>query len=568
MARQKIASMVFACAAGVLNVLPAADAMFLWPPSDDLFPREVAAYKGALVTPLPQQKSGVLSLLEPRTITLLGFGLHSIIIPRRVDTLWKHYLADCRQLSFVAFETDSQLRIIGEHALEKCTIRSIAIPRSVEVLEDWCFANCAFLSCVIFESCSQLRIIGEHALEKCAIRSIAIPKSVEVFEDWCFAHCASLSRVTFESCSRLTKIGTCAFLDSVLLRGIALPASVVKLKKCCFFGCKSLACVTFDRGSQLRTIGREAFAHAPLGCIHLPEHSDMECGVYVFRDSGIMEIYFGNVRAGSFCGLYAGTDILQFLEVPASISTIQDSCFGWCGSLTSVTFEPHSRLIRIGKSAFSWSSLRSICIPRSVEEIGEGCFSHCRFLTSATFEADSRLRIVEDMAFAAVTLDCILLPSEVALGRMVFTEAHIGTIGLGDEQASFFSGAYAGTSDLQWLIVPPEIVTIRASCFENSRSLIGVSFEDNSQLERIEENAFCGSGVQSIFIPASLKELRSRCFARCWSLTSVVFEGGSCLQVIDESAFEGCVRAQIIFSNGISCFATQFVGYPRMLQEN
>jgi hypothetical protein len=62
--------------------------------------------------------------------------------------------------------------------------------------------------------------------------------------------------------------------------------------------------------------------------------------------------------------------------------------------LTSVAFESDLKLQRIEKSAFPQSGLTSIHIPASVEVLCERCFSDCESLTSVTFELHSKLREV------------------------------------------------------------------------------------------------------------------------------------------------------------------------------
>jgi hypothetical protein len=60
-----------------------------------------------------------------------------------------------------------------------------------------------------------------------------------------------------------------------------------------------------------------------------------------------------------------------------------------------VRFESESRLSRIEKKAFSGSHLIEIVIPASVEFLGESCFSFCGSLSSVTFESGSRLVGIE-----------------------------------------------------------------------------------------------------------------------------------------------------------------------------
>ena len=77
-----------------------------------------------------------------------------------------------------------------------------------------------------------------------------------------------------------------------------------------------------------------------------------------------------------FRKLNPGVDV----TIPEGVTSIGDSAFSWCKSLTSVTIP--EGVTSIGNSAFSWcKSLTSVTIPKSVTSIGEGAFYGCWSLT-------------------------------------------------------------------------------------------------------------------------------------------------------------------------------------------
>jgi hypothetical protein len=67
-------------------------------------------------------------------------------------------------------------------------------------------------------------------------------------------------------------------------------------------------------------------------------------------------------------------------EIPRNVEILGSSCFPYCESLSSISFESNSRLIRIESSVFSSSSLQSIKIQRNVEILASSCFSFCSSL--------------------------------------------------------------------------------------------------------------------------------------------------------------------------------------------
>jgi hypothetical protein len=88
----------------------------------------------------------------------------------------------------------------------------IVIPRSVEQLGIACFADCRSLSFVIFESKSQLSEIEDMAFLRTGLIEIVIPASIQHLGRECFAECRSLLRVTFQSGSRLSGIERRTFI--------------------------------------------------------------------------------------------------------------------------------------------------------------------------------------------------------------------------------------------------------------------------------------------------------------------------------------------------------------------
>jgi hypothetical protein len=68
----------------------------------------------------------------------------------------------------------------------------------------------------------------------------------------------------------------------------------------------------------------------------------------------------------------------------------------------------HSQLIRIESDAFSCSSLQSIVIPSSVEILGSSCFSRCESLSSISFESNSRLIRIEPGAFSGCDIRAVI----------------------------------------------------------------------------------------------------------------------------------------------------------------
>jgi hypothetical protein len=96
------------------------------------------------------------------------------------------------------------------------------------------------------------------------------------------------------------------------------------------------------------------------------------------------------------------------IDISNDIEILGSSCFSFCKSLSSISFESNSQLTRIESNAFSYSSLESIVIPSSVEILCSKCFSNCESLSSLSFESNSRLTRIESHAFDGISCPIVI----------------------------------------------------------------------------------------------------------------------------------------------------------------
>ena len=144
---------------------------------------------------------------------------------------------------------------------------------------------------------------------------VTIPVNVESMTFNNFKGCVSLKTITFEKGSKLKAftgghdnnykiLG--AFLDCKSLTTIEIPASVESLGTA--FKGSSLRTITFEKGSKLKSI----------------------TGGYQNKDN--------------YSGALSDCKALTFIEIPASVETIEIAAFFLCSSLEMITFEKGSKL--------------------------------------------------------------------------------------------------------------------------------------------------------------------------------------------------------------------------------
>ena len=297
-------------------------------------------------------------------------------------------------------------------------------------------------------------------------------------------------------------IGFAAFAQSGIT-GITMPETITFIANSAFYMCSGLTTITLPE--SLRTIGVESFAScAGLRRIHFPAAVE-SIGSGNFKATNQMSTITVDEANTHYCAeasvLYdkAKTRLIRCatlntrsINVPATVTTIEDRAFEACTNVPSITLP--DGLTTIGDNAFyACSNLASINIPESVTGyLANGILARCTRLTQ------------------------VVIPSGI-------TEIGIN--------------AMEGCSQLTTVSLPEGVTEIHTHAFDNCYNLSSINMP--AALKKIDAYAFMNcSSMTSFDLPNGMEEIGERVFESCWRLTQMRIPEG--VTRLGDRLFENC----------------------------
>lgn len=279
----------------------------------------------------------------------------------------------------------------------------------------------------------------------------------------------------------IRNIGDYAFDYCEKVENITISNSVESIGRYAFNNCTSLAEITIP--SSVTGIGSYAFMYcSKLKGVYI---SDLNAWCNIsFNDESANPLYYAK-------NLYVNDELVTELVIPDGVTSICDSAFYYCSSLTSVII-PDS-VTSIGESSFEYCcNLTKATLGSGITTIGVGAFKWCTHLTNITIPNS----VNEIGAFAFYY--CVSLT-----GVNVNDLEGWCNITFGNETANplyYAKNLYINNEFVTEFVLPNNLTTIKSYSFFNCNNL------------------------NNVIIPASVTSIEKYAFMSCSNLTDVYYK--------------------------------------------
>ena len=475
------------------------------------------------------------------------------------------------QYSIKEYIISNSIREIGSNAFKGCyELKSITLPNSITKIGDHAFEDCYGLESINLPT--SLKVISIGAFMNCNdLQTLYIPEGVTEIGHQAFKECSDLRYVYLPN--TLLTIGNEAFADCDDLESIVIPDSVTTIYKYAFVYCSSLKSITLPFiGSD--PIGGNDVGDQTMGWLFAGNFPSTLKTITVTMGNGvnrdqIPEEAFANCNdvttinlpnniktIGDSAFQYSG---IEFIILPASVSSVGNEAFKACNNLTSIVFQEGANKT-FGNQVFAQSThLKTVVINGPITSIGPNPFTGCTAL-EYVYMGEGLLTISQNMFYSLANLKTVILPNSVT---SISSGAFAGCSSLRaitlPNITSIGDSAFYGCTSLEEIVLPKTVTTIGDRAFYYCTSLVNA--ELNEGLTSIGVAAFTRAAITNLIIPSSVTNISADAFVGCSNLVSVYMEEGPAIS-IGNSAFNNCtsLKTFIVKSNVASIGTQIFAG--------
>lgn len=387
-------------------------------------------------------------------------------------------------------------------------------------IEDGTLVRCELNGCTTVTIPAEVKTIGRMCFAVTDVEEVILPEGVEHIESKAFVDCNKLRKINF-------------------------PEGLQTIKDKSFMNCSSLTEVVLPE--TLTEIGDYAFHSAGIEQLTLPDPKNfLSTGVNVF---GAIKIKNISIPKGFRLSkaMFATCQQLRSVSFEADWVTIPERCFYYCTNLTEIDI---SKALFIRNAAFLECHKLSVSVIPSYT-----CVSACAFMETGVEDVTiENISNIEEKAFSECT----------SLKRLTINVPYglAATAGL-----SIPKKLAAYCTSLQTIAFtghPENLLGIEAAAFEYTTKLTEISLPNN--IQKIEQYAFCNSGIKTMHLPEELRQIGNGAFAlsniknvvipdkvtslgkevfsKCYELTDVTFPKS--VTAIPKQTFMNCYNLKAV----------------------